>query len=115
MTTRVFGPTGSKRKRRFLFLPILVAALVGVGALVTGGSVLAAPSTDANVNDYAQCANDKPGSAGDPLDCVPQGWINGILNANNSQYREDDVTPQRVGLDLPNNGPTTDRTITITY
>jgi hypothetical protein len=71
MATRVFGPTGSKRKRRFLFLPILVAALVGVGALVTGGSVFAAPSTDANVNDYAQCANDKPGSVGDPLDCVP--------------------------------------------
>ena len=118
MTTRVFGPTGSKRKRRFLFLPILVAALVGVGALVTGGSVLAAPSTDANVNDYAQCANDKPGSLTptvDPTDCVPQGWINGILNANNSQYREDQVTPQRVGLDLPNNGPTTGRTITVTY
>jgi uncharacterized repeat protein (TIGR01451 family) len=86
-----------------------------VGALVTGGSVFAAPSTDANVNDYAQCANDKPGSVGDPLDCVPQGWINGILNANNSQYREDQVTPQRVGLDLPNNGPLTDRTVTITY
>src|SRR5512133_489269 len=115
MATRVFGPTGSKRRRRFLFLPILVAALVGVGALVTGGSVFAAPSTDANVNDYAQCANDKPGSAGDPTDCVPQGWINGILNPNNSQYREDQVTPQRVGLDLPNNGPTTGRTIVIRY
>jgi uncharacterized repeat protein (TIGR01451 family) len=94
---------------------MLVAAFVVLGVLVAGGSVLAAPSTDASVNDYAQCANDKPGSATDPTDCVPQGWINGILNENNSQYTEDQVTPQRLGLDLPNNGPTTGRTITIKY
>ncbi len=114
-TTRVFGPTGSRRRRRFLFLPVLVAALVGLGALVTGGSVLAASSTDADVNNYQQCANDKFGSVGDPTDCVPQGWINGILNANNSQYHEDQVTPQRLGLDVPSDGPLTDRTIIIKY
>src|SRR5438067_938998 len=88
-SARIFGTTRSNRSRRFVWLPILVAALVGLGALVTGGSVLAASPTDASVNDYAQCANDKPGSVKptqDPTDCVPQGWINGILNAQNSQY-----------------------------
>jgi hypothetical protein len=115
MATRVLGPTGSKRRRRFLYVPFLVVALVVLGALVTGGSVLAAPSTDASVNNYQQCANDKPGSVGDATDCVPQGWINGILNANNSQYHEDQVTPQRLGLDLPSGGPTTDRTIILKY
>src|SRR5689334_8845201 len=103
------------RRGFWLLVPSLVAAFVVLGALVAGGSVFAAPSTDASVNNYQQCANDKPGSVGDPTDCDPQGWINGILNANNSQYREDQVTPQRVGLDLPNNGPTTGRTITIKY
>ena len=101
--------------RRFISVPILVAALVGLAALATGGSVLAAASTDASVNNYQQCANDKPGSATDPTDCVPQGWINGILNAQNSQYSEDQVTPQRLGLDIPSGGPTTGRTITIRY
>jgi hypothetical protein len=115
MATRVMGPRGSKRRRRFLYVPFLVAALVVLGALVTGGSVLAAPGTDANVNNYQQCANDKPGSVGDTTDCVPQGWINGILNANNSQYHEDQVTAQRLGLDLPSGGPLTGRTITLKY
>ena len=58
-SARIFGPEGSKRRRRFLFVPIFVAALVGLLALATGGSVLAAPSV---VNDYSQCANNKPGS-----------------------------------------------------
>jgi uncharacterized repeat protein (TIGR01451 family) len=96
-------------------VPIFVAAVVVLGALVAGGSVLAASSTDASVNNYQQCANDKPGSATDPTDCVPQGWINGILNANNSQYTEDQVTAQRLGLDVPSGGPLTGRTITIKY
>jgi uncharacterized repeat protein (TIGR01451 family) len=103
------------RRGFWLLVPVLVAALVVLGALVAGGSVLAASSTDASVNNYQQCANDKPGSATDPTDCVPQGWINGILNANNSQYTEDQVTPQRLGLDVPSPGPLTGRTITIKY
>jgi hypothetical protein len=101
--------------RRLLLLSTIVAAAIAVGALVTGGSVLAAASTDAGVSNYQQCANGAPGSAGDSTDCVPQGWINGILNANNSQYHEDQVTAQRLVLDLPNNGPVTGRTITLKY
>jgi uncharacterized repeat protein (TIGR01451 family) len=110
-----FRTSEHHRRGFWRLVPILVAALVVLGALVAGGSVLAAPSTDASVNNYQQCANDKPGSVGDPTDCVPQGWINGILNAQNSQYSEDQVTAQRLGLDIPSGGPTTGRTITITY
>jgi uncharacterized repeat protein (TIGR01451 family) len=86
--------------------------------LATGGSVLAASPTDASINNYQQCANDQAGSTTptqDPTDCVPQGWINGILNAQNSQYSEDQVTAQRLGLDIPSGSPTTGRTITIRY
>jgi uncharacterized repeat protein (TIGR01451 family) len=103
------------RRGFWLLAPMLVAALVVLGALVAGGSVFAASSTDASVNNYQQCANDKPGSATDPTDCVPQGWINGILNAQNSQYSEDQVTAQRLGLDIPSGGATTGRTITLKY
>jgi uncharacterized repeat protein (TIGR01451 family) len=116
MATRVLGPTGSKRRRRFLFLPIFFAALVGLGALATGGSVFAASSTDASVSDYQQCANGKPNATppNDPATCN-QGWINGILNANNSQFHEDQVTPQRLDLVVPSGGPTSGRTITLKY
>jgi uncharacterized repeat protein (TIGR01451 family) len=94
-----------------------MAALVVLGVLATGGSVLAASPTDASVNDYEQCANDKPGSAGDPTACsaTPHGWINGILNAQNSRYAEDQVTAQRLGLDVPAGGALTGRSITIRY
>jgi hypothetical protein len=112
MATRILGPTGSKKRRRFLYVPFLVAALVALGALVTGGSVLAAPSTDASVSEYSQCANGAP--PGTTTAC-PQKWINGILNPNNSGYHEDQNTAQRLFLDLPRNGPTTGRKIIIKY
>src|SRR5437870_1491914 len=112
MATRILGPTGSKRRHRFLYVPFLVAALAILGALVTGGSVLAAPSTDASVSEYSQCANGKPPAT---TTACPQNWINGILNANNSGYHEDDTTAQRLFLDLPRNGPTTGRKIFIRY
>src|SRR5262245_39625770 len=118
MASRVLGPTGSWRRRRFLYLSSFAAALVTLGALVTGGSVFAAPPTQASVNDYSQCANDKLGSLTptvDPTDCVPQGWINGILNQNNSQYHEDQVTAQRLDIVVPSGSPTTGRTIAIRY
>src|SRR5207249_10301761 len=48
--------------------------------------------------DFSQCANGaRPGTS---LLC-PDGWINGILNPNNSHYNEDDVTPQRFVIDFP--------------
>jgi hypothetical protein len=63
--------------------------VVGAGAATTGPSVA----------DYSQCAN---GTA-TALTC-DSGWINGILNANNSSYREDEVTPQRLVVDFPTSG-----------
>jgi hypothetical protein len=83
-------------------LKTLVVATVAAVALLTIAAVSgAAPGTEASVSGFDQCANGGPPSTA--TDC-PQDWINGILNANNSHYAEDDVTPQRVILDLPKNG-----------
>jgi hypothetical protein len=80
-------------------------ALFAILMLCTGlfaSAVVAAPGN--SVFDYAQCANDKPESATSSLDCVPKGWINGILNTNNSQYAEDQVTAQRLFVDISAGG-----------
>src|SRR6266404_3854216 len=86
------------KKRR---TPLLAMALFGVvlGVLIGGGGFGTAASTGPSVADYSQCANGKPGTAG-PENCN-SGWINGILNANNSQYGEDQVTAQRLVVDFP--------------
>ena len=90
----------------FVFLG-LVVALWGAGL-----GVSAAPPTEASIPVFQQCANEKPPSVA--TDC-PDGWINGILNPNNSHYGEDQSVPQRVVLDLPSGGSTTGRTVTIEY
>jgi hypothetical protein len=108
---------GKKRRTPLLLFAILA---VMAGVLIGGGSYSsAAPSTDASVTDYSQCAQGAPGTAVPPTGtnagtCV-QNWINGILQSSNSQYSEDQVTAQRLVIDLPNNGPTTGRTITLKY
>lgn len=87
------------KKRR---TPLLVMALLGVmaGALIGGGGFSSAASTSPSVNDYSQCANGAPGGTNDKTTCN-QGWINGILNANNSQYAENEVTAQRTVITIP--------------
>lgn len=108
----------SKRRRT----PLLVMALLGVvaGVLIGGGGFgAAAPSTDASVVDYSQCAQGAPGTAVPPTGtsagtCV-QGWINGILQGSNSQYSEDQVTAQRLVVSVPKGGAATGRTITLKY
>lgn len=115
--TRIIIQQGKKRRT-----PMLVVALLAMitGVLIGGGSFIgAAPSTDASVTDYAQCAQGAPGTTVPPTGsdagtCV-QGWINGILQGSNSQYSEDQVTAQRLVIDLPNNGPINSRTITLKY
>jgi len=84
------------KKRR---TPLLAMALLGVivGVLIGGGGFGTAASTGPSVADYSQCANGKPGTA-NPQNCN-SGWINGILNANNSPYGEDQVTAQRLVVD----------------
>jgi uncharacterized repeat protein (TIGR01451 family) len=86
-----------------LFL-LLVAMLPAVGFF--GVSRAAATF---NAEDYAQCSNDKPPSTA--LDC-PGDWINGILNANNSHYAEDQVTPQRLAVSFDATG---DHSVTLSY
>src|SRR6476620_5321351 len=63
-----------------------------------GGVAIAAPGINV---DFSQCANGQRPSTS--LLC-PDGWINGILNPNNSHYNEDNVTPQRFVIDFPGDG-----------
>ena len=94
-------------------LKLLAVALVATTALLAIAAVSgAAPGTDASVTTFDQCANGGPPSTS--TGC-PENWINGILNANNSHYAEDEVTPQRVILELPKNSPATGRTVEISF
>ena len=62
--------------------------------------------------DYAQCSNDAPPSTST---ACPGGWINGILNTNNSHYHEGDVTPQRAEVSYPAGAAITGSTLTFRY
>jgi hypothetical protein len=78
-----------------------VALLVGM-VLVPSTTSSSAPTGAVTFVDYSQCANGAAGSeaAADADDCIPQGWLNGIMQASNSHFREGDVTPQRALLDI---------------
>jgi hypothetical protein len=117
--TRIIIQQGKKRRT-----PLLLFALLAVisGVLIGGGSFSsAAPSTDASVVEYSQCAQGAPGTPVPPADPGPdagtcvQGWINGILQGSNSQYSEDQVTAQRLVVSVPKGGLGTGRTITLKY
>jgi uncharacterized repeat protein (TIGR01451 family) len=90
---------------------LLVVAATAAATLLIATVSGAAPGTDASVSTFDQCANGAPPSTS--TGC--EGWINGILQTTNSHYAEDEVVPQRVLLDLPDDGPTTGRTVEITY
>jgi hypothetical protein len=90
---------------------LIVALMLAVTAtvLVIGPAVQAA-STDVSISDYSQCTD---GTADDNFKgCT--GWINGILNAQNSTYHEDEVTPQRLLLKVPK-GATLGHSLDLTY
>jgi uncharacterized repeat protein (TIGR01451 family) len=91
---------------------VLFAVGVTAAAFAIAAASSAAPGTNASVPVFDQCANGAPPSSS--TGC-PDGWINGILNQNNSHYAEDDVTPQRVVLELPKGSATTGRTVEISY
>ena len=88
----------------------LVATTAVAAALLVATVSGAAPGTGASVTTFDQCANGAPPSTS--TGC-PENWINGILNSANSHYAEDDVTSQRVILELPKNSPATERTVEI--
>jgi hypothetical protein len=86
---------------------VLALSLVMFAAVTFG-----AKSTAVSFVDYAQCAD---GTANDAaLDC-PGSWINGILQASNSTYHEDEVTPQRAELLVPTGAALTNHTMTFRY
>jgi hypothetical protein len=93
-------------------LAATVAAIFMFGALISAIGVFAAKPVSPTFLDYAQCANGAPGSTA--LDC-PDGWINGILQASNSHYTEDQVTPQRAAVSVPTGASLTGHTLTFTY
>ena len=106
MTERVLGPTGSRS--RTTRASLLLMALMGLvfGVLIGGGSFASAAKAN-SIFDYSQCANEVAVTTG----C--DSWINGILNPNNSQYREDQVTPQRLFVDITS--ANADHTYDISY
>jgi hypothetical protein len=54
MATRILGPTGSKRRRRFLFVPILLVAAVALIAIASASGVLAGSPSGFESNDGNQ-------------------------------------------------------------
>jgi hypothetical protein len=76
-------------QRRRLVVISSAVALAGATAVTAN---LAGAASGPSALDYAQCSNGAPLSTPDP-EC---NWINGVLNANNSQFHEDEVTPQRL-------------------
>jgi len=108
------SPTASPARRRATTFRrvgwLAVAAMTTVALLGPGSAGALAGSTNASVV-FDQCTNGQT-PPGPGLDCT--GWINGILQPNNSTYAEDEATPQRVVLDIPPGGSLT-RTITIGF
>ena len=113
----LFGRSGyvplhlAPRPRRRGRLISTVAASTTLIALVAipGGLASAQPAAT-KVSTFQQCANGAPGTT--PSTSCNDGWINGELGSNNSQYAEGQVVPQR--LDATVSGSTS-HTITIEY
>jgi hypothetical protein len=95
------------RKTPALIVALMMAVMATV--LVIGPAVQAA-NTDVSISDYSQCTD---GTADDNFQACT-GWINGILNAQNSTYHEDEVTPQRLLLKVPK-GATLSHSLDLTY
>jgi hypothetical protein len=91
--------TPNSRRRDVVTRPLVAVAVTMALLGLSAGTSLGAPSGPVSFVDYSQCANGAPGTVdANPADCVPQGWLNGVLQANNSHFRESEVTPQRALL-----------------
>src|SRR5947209_6580652 len=79
------------RRRRAVWGPLAAVGLV-VGTLVGAiPATLAGAGSAVSVVEFTQCSNGAPGTT--PSAQCNGGFINGTLNSNNSQYREEDVVP----------------------
>ena len=87
---------------------VLAWSLLVVGAVTLG----AKPVPQVSFVDYAQCAD---GTANDAATDCPGSWINGILQASNSTYHEDEVTPQRAELLVPAGAAAGNHSFTFRY
>jgi LPXTG-motif cell wall-anchored protein len=86
---------------------VLVAALLALYFVPLGASPALAAGP-ANIDIYDQCFTGDPPVGGG--EC--EGWTNGILNDSNSDYNEDEVTPQRLIVTFEEAGT---HTIDISY
>src|SRR6266567_1584405 len=96
---------------RSVSIVILALLFSSVNLAFLGGAASAAVPPVGFV-DYAQCSNDQPPSVSNSC---PGGWINGILNPNNSHYAEDQVTPQRAEVAYPAGAAFAGATLTFRY
>ena len=95
-------------RRRWLSV-LASAALITTLGLQTASAAKPIPAV--TFVDYAQCVD---GTTNDAATDCPSGWINGILQASNSTYHEDEVTPQRAEVNVPA-GATLSHSVTFTY
>ena len=86
----------------------LVVSLLLALYFVPLGALPASAAGDADISVYDQCYTGDPPVGGQAC----EGWTNGILNDSNSDYNEDEVTPQRLVLDFDQTGT---HTIDISY
>src|SRR5436305_4940225 len=95
---------------------IVVALTIAIATIgnVSPASAAAAVNNSTSVSNYSQCANGAPGTTTTPPNACT-GWINGDLNAQNSQYREDQVVPQRLALTVSSRNTVTDHSISLQY
>ena len=94
-------------RKSLALLTSLLLVLLWVPALFTATPASAASTF--NAEDYAQCAN---GALPSTSTACPDSWINGILNPNDSHYRENEVTAQRLQVSFDTPG---DHSVTLKY
>jgi uncharacterized repeat protein (TIGR01451 family) len=90
-TTYVPRHLAPKPRKRPWLAALAAGATVTTMMVIPGGVASAAP---VSIVTYDQCANGSPGTT--PSTACNDGWINGDLQKQNSQYAEEQVVPQRL-------------------
>ena len=85
MATRILGPTGSRRRRRFLFVPLLVAALAALFVIV--GAQATPPQTAGYFElDKNLINNEQTPSFGTAPNLTTLGSLGGNINASATSF-----------------------------